>query len=159
MENSQERTGSGRMLMPMCGRVINSEVSDDFTLPDYYPEIRRVLYVKESSLPPSGFVGGSKIDVNGVLDYTLVYVGGDGQLCSAPLSAEYSFSIPVEGAADFEFGEGVTLMTHTFCDSSNVRVSGPRKLSVRSLLRSSVNAWGRMICGDGLSGTDDVSNI
>lgn len=154
MENSQERTGSERILMPLCGRVINSDVSEDFTLPDYYPEIRRVLYVKESPLPPSGFVGGSKIDVNGVMDYTLVYVSGDGQLCSAPLSAEYSFSVPVEGAGDFELGEGVTLMTHTFCDSSNVRVNGPRKLSVRSHLRSCVNAWGRMICGGGLYGMD-----
>lgn len=159
MEMNQERIGGERILMPMCTRVINSDISEDLTLPDYYPEIRRVLYVRESPLPPSAFVGGSKIDVNGIMDYTLVYVSNDGSLCSAPLSAEYSFSVPLEGVSDFELGEGVTLMVHTFADNSNVRVSGPRRLTVRSHLRSGVNAWGRMLCEEELSGIGDPSCV
>ena len=158
MDTSQERNGE-RMLMPMCARVINSDISEDFTLPDYYPEIRRVLCVREEALPPSGFMGGNKIDVNGVVDYTLIYVSNEGRLCSAPVSAEYSFSVPVEGSSDFELGDGVTMMVHTVCDNSSIRVSGPRKLSVRSRLRSSVNAWGRMACGEDFCGAEDLSSV
>ena len=158
MDSSQERNGE-RMLMPMCARVINSDISEDFTLPDYYPEIRRVLYVREEALPPSGFMGGNKIDVNGVMDYTLIYVSGEGRICSAPISAEYAFSVPVEGSSDFELGDGVTMMIHTVCDNSSIRVSGPRRLSVRSRLRTSVNAWGRMVCGENFCSPEDLSSV
>ena len=87
MDFSQE-IGGARFCMQICNRVINTDISEDFTLPDYNPEIRRALYVKESMLPPAKFISGNKLDVNGVVDYTLVYISNEGKLCSAPLSAE-----------------------------------------------------------------------
>ena len=159
MENNQERNMGERILMPMCSRVINSDVSEDFTLPDYYPEIRRVLYVNESPLPPSAFVGGNKIDVSGVIDYTLVYISADGNLCSAPLSAEHSCSVGLENAGYYEMGEGVTLMMHTACDNSVVRVIGPRKLNVRSHLRTCINALGRVVCDMEITEAEALSSI
>ena len=97
MDFSQDMS-TARFCMPICNRVVNTDVTEDFTLPDYYPEIRRVLYVKETMLPPAKFISGNKLDVNGVVDYTLVYVSRDGKICSAPLSAEYGFSLPLENA-------------------------------------------------------------
>ena len=37
-----------RLSMPMCKRVVNTDISEDVILPDYYPEIRRVLCVREN---------------------------------------------------------------------------------------------------------------
>jgi len=146
MEMNKDMRGADRVCMPMCSRIINADVSEDMSLPDYYPEIRRVLCVKECPLPPVGFVAGNKIDVSGVVDYTLVYVSSDGRLCSAPLSAEYSFSVPIDKALEIELGEGATTMLRSVVESSSVRVGGPRRISLRSRLRCLVNAWGRMIC-------------
>ena len=83
-----EQNAMNRITMPITRRAINSDVAEDFTLADYYPEIRKVLYVRESLLVPSKFVSGNKIDINGVIDYDLVYVSADGKICSAPFSSE-----------------------------------------------------------------------
>ena len=148
-----------RLCMPMCKRVINTDISEDIILPDYYPEIRRVLCVRENMLPVAKFISGNKIDISGVVDYTLIYVSSEGMLCSAPLSAEYAFSVPLENVNDFELSEGVNIMAHSVADSSTVRVSGPRKLQIRSHIRSNVNAWGKMSCCESVEGIEDPASI
>ncbi len=153
--NINEQNVTGRITMPIIRRDINSDISEDFTLPDYYPEIRKVLYTRESLLAPAKFVGGNKIDINGVIDYDLVYVSGDGRLCSAPFSAEYSFSLPLENMSDFEISEGFSVMAHTVAESSSVRVSAPRRLQIRSHLRTSVGVFGKVICSEKVFGLED----
>ncbi len=159
MNFEQEINGFGRICMPLCKRIVNTDISEDFTLPDYESEIRRVLYVKETMLPPAKFISGNKLDVNGVVDYTLVYVSSEGKLCSAPLSAEYSFSLPLEGMGDMEISEGVSVMVHSVADASTVRVSSPRRLQIRSRIRSCVNAWGKKACNESIEGLEDASTL
>ena len=148
-----------RLCMPMCKRVINTDISEDIIIPDYYPEIRRVLCVRENMLPPAKFVSGNKIDINGVVDYILIYVSANGMLCSAPLSAEYSFSVPLDNSNEFELSEGVNIMARSIAESSTVRVGGPRKLQIRSHIRSNVNAWGKMPYSESIEGIEDASSI
>ncbi|MBP3370577.1 MAG: DUF3794 domain-containing protein [Clostridia bacterium] len=152
--NTNEQNTAGRLTMPIIRRDINSDVSEDFTLPDYYPEIRKVLYARESLLAPAKFVSGNKIDVSGVIDYDLVYVSADGRLCSAPFSAEYSFSLPLENMSCFELSEGFSVIAHTVADSSSVRVSAPRRLQIRSHLCTSVGVWGKVLCGEKVFGLE-----
>ncbi len=143
MNLNQEQNTVGNLSLPMCQRVINTDVSEDFTLPDYNSEIRRVLCVRETLPTPSKFISGGKLDVNGVIDYTLVYISNEGKLSSAPLSTEYSFSLPLENVSDFDMNEGINVMIHSIAEASNVRVSAPRKLQIRSRIRSCVNVWGK----------------
>ena len=159
MELNQEIMRSARICMPMCKRVVNTDISEDITLPDYYPEIRRVLCVRENMLPPAKFISGNKVDVSGVVDYNLIYVSSDGRLSSAPLSAEYSFSLPLENISEFEISDGITVLAHSTAESSSVRVSAPRKLQVRSRIRSSVSVWGKMSCAEDIQGAIDPSSI
>lgn len=145
--------------MPLVKRDISSDISEDLTLPDYLPEIRKVLCVKENLLPVAKFVSGNKIDVSGVIDYTLVYVSGDGELCSAPLSAEYSFFVPLENVNDFEISEGLCVMAHSSCRSSSVRVSSPRRLQVRSHIQSAISVFGKMLCAERVEGLMEDSGV
>ena len=85
-----------RLQMPLCDRVITAERSNDYTLPDYLPEIRRIIRTDASILPPAKYISGSNAEFNGNIDYNIVYVGADGALYSAPLSAEYSFNAPLD---------------------------------------------------------------
>ena len=158
MDFSQE-IGGARFCMPICHRVINTDISEDFTLPDYNPDIRRALYVKETMLPPTKFISGNKLDVNGVVDYTVVYISNEGKLCSAPLSAEYSFSLPLESMNEFDMNEGVSVMVHSVAESSNVRVSSPRRLQIRSYINSSVSAWGKKNCTERIDGIKEQSTL
>ena len=152
-------TNDCRITMPLVWRDVNTDISEEMTLADYYPEIRKMLYLRCSLLPPSKFISGNKIDVSGVADYTIVYLSADGQICSAPFLTEYSFSLPVENMNDFEIGEGVTVMAHSVCESSSVRVSSPRRLQIRSHLRTSLGAWGKRLCSEEITNLENCESV
>ena len=158
MNIGEELSGS-RITMPLIQREVNTDISEDVTLPDYLPEIRKVLYVKESALPPAKFISGGKVDVSGVTDYTLMYVSGDGKLCSAPISAEYSFALPLDNMSDYEISEGLTVIAHTFCEGTSVRVSAPRRLQLKSRLRTSIAVWGKMLAAEKNVGLEDDTTL
>ena len=60
-------------VMPLCESTVTQEVTGDYTLPDYQPEVRRVLHVGVQILPPAKYVSGNRVELNGNLDYTLLY--------------------------------------------------------------------------------------
>ena len=158
MNFDQESMGV-RISMPVIRREVNSDISEDYTLPDYYPEIRKLLFARPSPLLPAKFVSGTKVDVSGVVDYTLIYLSADGKLCSAPLSAEYSFSLPVENMNEFELGEGLDVMAHTVAESTSVRVSAPRRIQLRSHLRTSLSVFGKKLCAERITGLCEGADI
>ena len=86
-------------------------------------------------------------------------MSADGKLCSAPFSAEYAFSLPLENMSKFELGEGVCVMAHGACESSGVRVSAPRRLQIRSHLKTAVSAYGKMLCAENVSGMSGEGSI
>ncbi len=117
------------------GRSLGSEVSGDFTLPDYQNEIRRILEVIPTVLPPAKYVGDTTAEFNGTVDYQVVYVGADGGIYSVPLSSDYNISVPLESA-------GRDAVLSAFCnvcaENVSTRVSAPRRLGIRTRLRADI---------------------
>ncbi len=104
------------------------EVSEEFILPDYIPEIRRLLGVKAQVLPESRYVQGDKLELGGTVTYLIIYTDDEGELCGNSLSSSYDMELPfIEGAQD---------LTTTIADNVNVRVNGPRKLTIKSRLKT-----------------------
>ena len=131
----------GYLTLPIYERAIGTETSGDFTLPDYQSEIRRILSVSASVLPPAKYVSDSAIEFNGTVDYQVIYVGSDGNITSASLPSEYAFSVPIEGGEDFC---DVRVLCSVGVESISTRVSAPRRLSIRGRLRPSVRAYGML---------------
>lgn len=144
-------TSSQRFRMPICDKTINTEISGDYTLPDYQAEIRKVLRVGVSILPPTKFISGNSAEFGGVVDYDLVYVGADGGIYSAPLSTEYGFTAPLEISSDFDLNEGVITVCKINDDTTTARVSAPRRLSIKCRLSARVKAYGMMVAGEATS--------
>ena len=59
--------------LPLSSRVINCDINEDITLPEGYPDVRRVLALRENLLSPSKFVGARSVEISGAVDYTLIY--------------------------------------------------------------------------------------
>ena len=148
-----------RFRMPLCNKTITAEMANDYTLPDYLPEIRRILRVTASILPPARYVEGKEIEFNGSADYHLLYIGSDGALYSAPLSAEYSFSAPLDITGDFDLNEGITVLTDISEDSITSRVTAPRKLSIKCRICAHVRAFGMMIAEERCTGEVNPMSI
>ena len=62
MDNSQNNIGLF-LQMPVCDGVFHSEISSDFTLPDYKSEIRKLLSSKAKILPPRQYIGNKNAQV------------------------------------------------------------------------------------------------
>lgn len=146
--NIQEK----RIRMPICDKTVITEISNDYTLPDYHPEIRRVLYVSSNILPPAKYVSASGAEYSGMIDYSIIYVSVDGKLYSAPLSAEYTLNFPINIDGDFDFNEGISSCVDVISETVSTRLSGPRKINVKSKLKAHARAYATMSLDEKISG-------
>lgn len=127
-----------RIQTAFCDKVVTAEVAQDFVLPDYQPEMRKLLRVTPSILPPSRFLGAGEAEFAGGMTFDVLYVGGDGALYSAELSAPYSFRVPMEGDERFLGSEPLQVNAEITPDTVITRVSAPRKLNIKCRLRAHV---------------------
>lgn len=131
-----------RMQGLVCNKQVGVDLNCDFTLPDYQPEIKRLLRVRATVSPADKYVGVGNAELSGTVDYCILYAANDGALYSAMHTEEYSFGVPVEMTSDFEIGEGLTCDVETVAENVVGRVASPRKLSLRCRLRSDVRIYG-----------------
>ena len=130
------------MQIPVADKTVTAELSGDFTLPDYQPEIKRLLRVVASVLPPSRYVGDREAELAGAVDYYVHYTGSDNEIYCAPLTTEYKIAIPYEG----EDGAvaGLTGNAVIFPDLVSGRVTSPRRLNIKCRLRARAMIMGEM---------------
>ncbi len=151
-QETNESMGMCHVTMPVCRKMTTSEVTGEYTLPDYRPELRRLLYVSGRALPPAKYVGGGSVELDGAIEYQILYVGADGALYSAPLTGEYSLHLPMENLSAFDLNEGVCVLANCIPESITARVTAPRKLTLRCRMRCTVSAYGKMPIAERLIG-------
>lgn len=140
--------------MPLLEKETVTELSGDYSLPDYQPEIKRLLHIRPVVLPPACYVGAGNAEISGNVDYYVLYMGNDGKLYCAPLTAEYGVTVPCEDAIP----DTDTVTCHADCATENVtgRVSAARKLTIRCRLRTTVHICGNRQLSGGIDA--DVQN-
>ena len=141
-KEKEQKTGALRLQMPLLDKVITSEVTGDFSLPDYQPEIKRLLRVSATLQPPTHYIGGGSAEFSGALDFCMLYAASDGQLYCFPASSEYRFRLPLEMGAEFDVGDAPVCYAVCEVESTSGRVGGPRRMSVRCRIRARVLAHG-----------------
>ncbi len=158
MDNySKEGKHSLRVQAEICDRRNVTDLSADFTLPDYQPEIKRLLRVRATVSPPDKYIGAGNAEFSGTVDYAILYAGNDGALYCATETGEYQFTLPIEVASDIDLNEGVVCDAEILPDTVTGRVVAPRKFSVKCRLRSHVRLYGTRLIEETLIGGDPAS--
>lgn len=134
--------GGKYMQVPINEKTIVTELSGDFTLPDYQPEIKRLLKVTAEVLPPQKYVGDSEGEISGGIDYYVLYTGSDNQIYCAPLSSEYKVSVPME-KNELSL-VNMTADAEITPESVSGRVTSPRKLNIKCRLKTRARMYGDM---------------
>ena len=143
MEKSiREQKNGLRVQTTVCDRQIATEIASEFSIPDYQPEIKRILRVQATVLPADRYIGVGNADFSGRVDYRILYVAADGALYSTIQSEPYQFSTPLELNSDFELNDGFVCDVESVCDMAVGRLIAPRKFSVKCRLRSRVRIYG-----------------
>lgn len=144
----------------ICSRTVTVEMADEFTLPDYQPEIRKLHKICTHILPPEVFVtaDGQKVTATGAVEYSVLYSDADGELCLSPVSSDYTVSVPVEIASGYSVADMSEAICDTICstDSVNGRVLGPRKLGIKQRLRCAVSAYAYGTIGCDIASGDGI---
>ena len=148
--------------IPVADKHLSAEISGDFTLPDYQPEIKRLLRVSASVLPPSKYVSERGAEFAGNIDYYVLYTGSDNELYCAPLTSEYKINLPLD-ATEYDkdgsignFVGGISL----FPDMISGRVTAPRKLNIKCRLKGRGQVLGDLeLSGGRADGESEIQTL
>ncbi len=110
------------------------DVSEEFTLPDYIPEVRRIVGVRAVATLDGKYLTGNELEADGGVTYTVLYVSGEGGLCQTSQTSSYTGKIPLKSADDDRF-TAADLILSGEAENASCRVTAPRKLTLSSRVR------------------------
>ena len=129
------RMGEEKLSSPSMNQSTVAECGDEFTLPDYYPEIKRVVSTLCRVLPESWYDSGDSVEQGGVVAFTVLYLGDDGSITAAPLTCDFTAVVQMPKSAD---RTDSVVFAETTAENISCRCAGPRRLNLRARLRTSV---------------------
>ncbi len=128
MENFKDTGTPTFYTEDILGEEIFAECGGEFLLPDYLPEVRRILSVSARALPEGHFLA-ENAEFAGQTVFTLLYTDDGGKLCATTLRSPYEVSLPLSEPHD-----GV-LTVKERAEEVGVRLLGPRRLTLRTRVR------------------------
>ncbi len=153
--NTQENENVG-ILRLTNDTVAISEVSEEFSLPDYVPQIRRLMRVSAGILPESKYISDkgadSELEIGGTVTYLVIYTDDEGKLCSLPLTSDYDAKIELSG-------HPTEVQIDTIADNVTSRVTAPRKITIKSRLKSKIWGWEREIEQEKIQGKSAADEL
>lgn len=117
------------------GREIHGlrcESVGEYSLPDYNGDVKKILLIKSKVFPAGKFVGEDSLEFSGTVGYEVVYVDAENSVTHAEFSTDYDAAVKVDSASYID-SDVKTSVSHC-----NMRLIGPRKLSVKCALESDV---------------------
>ncbi len=145
---------SDRLCVPIAQKTVITELSDELTLPDYRPEIRRLLKLTVALPTPSPYISGNTAEFSGDAVYTVLYVGDDGKLASAEFTAVYDAEAELPELS----AQNIVAFDELCAENIVGRVTAPRKLSIRCRLRHMIRAYGEIPTEAELIGDAEIGN-
>ena len=145
-----ERIVQNEMRLGKCA----TEISGDFVLPEYLPEIRRLLRIGVIVSPPTKYISASQVRLSGTVDYGMIYVGGDGEIYSTRLPSDYEISSALLGEGGYG-AENIEIVADAYPEAVTGRVTGARKLNIKCRIASDVRAIDRMTMGGDVAAFGD----
>ncbi len=133
--------GGGRQRL-LCRQRALQEVGCEVTLPDYQPEIKRLLWVNATPSAPESYIGGGTMELSGRVEYRILYAGHDGALYSYCHTEDYRYALPADPGSNCDPSGGIVGYAELTPESMSGRVSGPRRINLRCRLFTDAALYG-----------------
>ncbi len=109
--------------------ISHDELSAEYNLPDYLPDINRLLKVSAKISDSSHYLAGDVVGYDGKLKCAILYATGDGTLKNAEFERDFSGTAAVSGTSgdcDIRFEAQI--------ETISCRLQNPRKLTAKCKL-------------------------
>lgn len=131
---SRRRKDELMIYQKRCDTENTVDVSEDFVLPDYCPEVRRVLGVTARASVGGKYLSGEELEADGDVTYTVVYMGGEGEICQSSRTSAYTGHIPLKTEEGDRFTPGDIVLSCA-AEGINCRVTSPRRITLSSRVK------------------------
>ena len=136
-----------KITLQICEKSIGGEINAEISMPDYEPEIRRILRVGVTLTPPALLCDGARVGMRGEAIFDLLYAGNDGELYSTRATESY------ELAEALKPSERENAVVSAICrvtpESIVTKALAPRKINIKCKLRGNGRFFGEQEVGDG----------
>ena len=131
-----------------------TEHQEELILPDYLPEVHRLVKISAKATLPEQFVGGDAAEFSGQVIWSVLYSGENGCMNQATATSPYEYKV------DFDIPGGVSFA----CDIVGVesvtgRVAAPRKVVLHAKLSHNVELKTYISTDAEIVGDDGEENI
>ena len=103
------------------------EVGAEYNLPDYLPDVSRVLRADAKVCRAGKYINGSSLEYDGTVNFSVIYSTSDGIIKSADFSSDYGGSMPIG-----DISGDCSVDADTELDSVTVRLQNPRRLTAKA---------------------------
>lgn len=112
--------------------ALRSESVGEYSLPDYNGDVKKILLVKTKVFPNGKFVGEELLEFSGTVGYEVVYLDAENTVTHAEFSTDYDAAVRINSESYVDSD------VKTSVSGCNIRLVGPRKISVKCMLDSDV---------------------
>ncbi|MBQ3064942.1 MAG: DUF3794 domain-containing protein [Clostridia bacterium] len=112
-----------------------TDIGTEFSLPDYLPDIRKVLRILSDPQITGRYMSDEKLELEGNVSFTLIYLSEENTIRSFRTTAAFEQSFAINGMTSDTLVTVNKTAEHSVC-----RLTGPRRCTFRCRLRISVRA-------------------
>lgn len=120
------------------GTVSLKDQSEDFILPDYLPDVKKVISVFPLCSIKGRFMGSGTLEYEGEVSYRILYVADDHSIKSALFTTGFDEKLGGE-----DFSEECVELIRPLCKNLSARLLNPRKLNIRSTNGAEIEVYKR----------------
>ncbi len=137
--------------------ISHDEISAEYNLPDYLPDINRLLKVSAKISESAHYLAGDNVEYDGKLKCTILYATGDGSLKNAEFDRDFSGTAAVSGTSgdcDIRFEPQI--------EAVSCRLQNPRKLTAKCKLALATSVLCASMISPSVTGkltTDDENTL
>ncbi|MGI6269583.1 MAG: DUF3794 and LysM peptidoglycan-binding domain-containing protein [Candidatus Howiella sp.] len=109
---------------------LEQSIDTEFTLPDYYPEVERILKCRVVPRLSSKALNGGTLVIDGTAAITLIYASAEGEISGFDYQVPFSKTVD-SACAQAEPSDGLFVFCGVLLDYATCRAVTPRRISVR----------------------------
>lgn len=115
--------------------TVTGDFGGELIMPDYYPEIRKIVTVRASAIPDSKYIHDNELETGGTLSFDVLYIGDDQTLSCVPYVSEYSQVTTVpDGVISAD-----CINVESVAEGISARPLGPRKISLKARVKNRIS--------------------